>query len=66
VSSRAGAALAAAIELEEVVDAITAIAASTEAGGDTASQAGIVRQRLIGIERVSMNTNDLPSPRRHR
>ena len=63
VSSRAGAALAAAIDLEEVVDAITAIAAGTEAGGDTDAQASSVRQRLIGVERVSLDTGGPPSRR---
>ena len=60
-SAVAGAALAAAIDLEEVVDAITA----GEGGGDDA-QAAIVRQRLTELERVSMDVSGSPSPRRHR
>ena len=66
VSARAGAALAAAIDLEEVVDAITAIAACTETGGDTDGQVSSVRQQLMGVEQVSMNTSSPPSQRGHR
>ena len=50
VSHHADANLSAAIELEEIVDAITAIAAATDVGDDTASLTGAVTQRLSGLE----------------
>jgi Fusaric acid resistance protein-like len=53
VSSLAGAALAAATELEEVVDAITAVASSTEAGGDTAVRTEQIGQRLSRLDRLT-------------
>ena len=51
VGAAAGAMLEAATELEEVVDAITAVAARTEAGVDAADRAAAVSERIDGLER---------------
>jgi Fusaric acid resistance protein-like len=53
VSSLAGAGLAAAIELEEVVDAITAVATSVDVGGDVTSQIDSIEERLSRLDRGS-------------
>ena len=66
VSLLAGAALAAATELEEVVDAITALAASTEAGGDTAVQIEEIGQRLSRLDLSTRDTRRSRPPRGQR
>ncbi|BBZ28835.1 hypothetical protein MMAD_31300 [Mycolicibacterium madagascariense] len=50
VGAAAGAMLAAATELEDVVDAITAVAAATEAGIDAAPRADAVGERIAALE----------------
>jgi hypothetical protein len=66
VSSLAGAALAAATELEEVVDAITAVASSTDAGGETTEQTEEIGQRLSRLDLSTRDTRRSRPPRGQR
>jgi hypothetical protein len=66
VSSLAGAALAAATELEEVVDAITAVASSTDVGRDTTGQTEEIGQRLSRLDLSTRDTRRSRPPRGQR